>query len=126
MNGLRTIASSPHSTPIGAMLTAPSSSRLVTIVSTITTSLGDRSLSQLDVLGNRVVGWREIAPRQRPFLTIGLAERHRQAGARELLAEVKRVRRLDDVELGEEIDEACGIATVDEALVVQDGDAVAI
>ena len=38
-----------------------------------------------------VVGRREIAPRQRAFLPIGLAERDGETGARQLLAQVERM-----------------------------------
>src|SRR5262245_4932022 len=44
MNGFSTMAASPHSTPIGAQLTVPSSATVVTIVSTIT----GRSPHQID------------------------------------------------------------------------------
>src|SRR5436853_237519 len=69
---------------------------------------------------------REIAPRQRAVLAIRLAERHREAGARELATEIERVAGFGDVELREQIVEPHRIARAREPLVVQNGDSVAI
>ena len=63
-------------------------------------------VGQPHVLRFRVVGRREVAPRQRPLLAIGLAERDREAGPRQLLAQIEGVRRLVDVELGEDLGDA--------------------
>src|SRR5256885_8167472 len=124
------MTSSPHSTPIGAMLTPPPAAIVVTIVSTITIRTGRRlarrTLRQLHAIGARIVGRREIAPRERAFLPVRLAERHREARARELAAEIERVRRLDDVELGEELRDARRIGRADEPLAVQHRDPLAI
>src|SRR5438067_870531 len=95
------------------MLTTPSAATVVTIVSTITiqssTRCALRSPGERHVIGDRIVGRREISPRQRAFLPVGLAERHGEAGARELAAQIKRVPRFRDVELGEELGDARGI-----------------
>src|SRR6516165_8554354 len=135
-NGLRTIASSAHSTPIGAILIAPSAPRLVTMDSTITTETQDhessrggfglRSLCEPHVVGDRVIGRSQIPPRQRPLLSIRLAERHGETRARELATQVERVHRLGDFELGEQVREASGIGAANEPLVVQDRNPLAI
>ena len=84
------------------------------------------ALGQAHVLGVRVVRRREVAPRQRSLLPIGLAERHREACPREFFPEIERVRRLVDVELREDICDALRPGAADEALVVEDRDPFAV
>src|SRR5690349_17550965 len=112
------------------MLTPPSAAIVVTIVSTITIRAGRRfarcPLGQLHAIGGDIVGRREIAPRERAFLPVRLAERDREAGARELAAKIERVRRLGEVELREQLRDARRIGRADEPLAVEDRDPFAI
>src|SRR5262245_55746279 len=78
-----------------------------------------RLLRQLHVLGLHVIRGGEIAPRQRAFLAVGLAERQRQACPRELLPEVERVARIVDLE---PLEDRLDVGPADEQLVVEDGD----
>ena len=70
-----------------------------------------------------VVRRRQIAPGQRALLTIGLAERHREAGFRQLLAEIEGVRGIVHLELRED---RLDVGAAHEALVVEDGDGLGV
>src|SRR5678816_869657 len=75
-----------------------------------------RFLRERDVLASRVIRGRQISPRQRAFLTIRLAQCHRQAGPRQLFAKVEGMRRLVDVELVEDV---LNVRPAHEALIVE-------
>ena len=82
-----------------------------------------RAFGQPHVVRFQIVRRREISPRQRSLLTVGLAERHREAGARQLLAQVEGVRRFPHLELREDV---LDVGAADEALMVQHGDPLAV
>ena len=66
---------------------------------------------------------RQIAPGQRAFLTIGLAQRHGEAGLREFLAQIEGVRWFVDIELRED---RLNVGTANESFAVEHRNRLAI
>src|SRR5260370_14459168 len=75
------------------------------------------------MMGSEVMGRGEVAPLQRPLLAVRLPEGERELGLHQLTAQIEGVRRLVDLELGEDV---VDLRAADELLAVEDGDRLTI
>src|SRR4051812_538751 len=82
-----------------------------------------RTLRQADVFRGRPGGRREIAPRKRRILPVGLAEGDCEARERQLPAQVERVRRFVYAEL---LEDGVDVFGTHEPIVVEDRDRLEI
>ena len=78
------------------------------------------------VLRFRGLRRRQVPPRERPVLTIGLAERDGEPGLRELSAQVERMRGFVHAKLREDVAERRRVRAAYEAIVVEHGDSITI